>query len=69
MSKSRIYIVRGDQSQDTVPRLVRAANKSAALRFAARTSMTVGLASQDDIIYALDRRVAIEDATEVEDQE
>ena len=68
MSKSRIYIVRAANSDDA-PRLIRAQNRAAALRHAAKTSMTVGLASQDDIINALNRRVPLEDADTTEDQE
>lgn len=68
MSRSRIYIVRSSD-REQAPRLIRAANRAAALRHAARTSMTVGLATQDDIVWALGRQVQIEDDTTTDEQE
>lgn len=57
--KPRVYIVRAE----TGIRLVRAFNKAAALRYAARTTMTVALATQDDIINAMSKQIPIDDAT------
>lgn len=59
-AKTRIYIVRSDIGA----RLVRAANRVAALRHAARTSLTVALATQDDIVNALSRQIPIEDVAD-----
>ena len=68
-AKTRIYIVR-NLVDASGARLVRAANKAAALRHAARTSLTVALATQDDIVNALSRQIPIEDvgADEVEQE-
>ena len=59
-AKTRIYIVR-NLVDASGARLVRAANKAAALRYAARTSLVVGLATQDDIVNALSRQIPIEE--------
>lgn len=58
-AKPRIYIIRSESGN----RLVRAFNKAAALRHAARLTMTVALASQDDIINAMSKQIPIDDAT------
>lgn len=58
-TKARIYIVRAESGN----RLIRALNKAAALRHAARTTMTVALATQDDIVNAMSRQIPIDDAT------
>ena len=71
-TKTRIYIVEpvitlrvgGTPEVNTSPRLVRAQNKAAALRHAARTSLTVALATQDDIINALHRQIPVEDVAD-----
>lgn len=60
-AKPRIYIVRNTNTVANTTRLVRAQNKAAALRHAARTSLTVALATQDDIVNALSRQIPIED--------
>lgn len=64
MTASRVYIVKSDLGA----RLVRAQNKAAALRHAARTSLAVKLATQDDIIACLGRQIAVEDADEDADE-
>ena len=61
-AKTRVYIVKSEYGN----RLVRAQNKAAALRHAARTSLTVALATQDDIIDAISRQIAVEDAIDDE---
>lgn len=58
-ARTRIYLV--DTHDDRASRLIRAANKAAALRHAARTSLSVYLATQDDIVIALSRQIPIED--------
>ena len=71
-SKTRIYTVEpvivlrvgGTPDVNAGPRLVRAQNKAAALRHAARTSLTVALATQDDIVNALSRQIPIEDVAD-----
>jgi hypothetical protein len=67
-ARTRIYLV--DTNDDRESRLIRAQNKAAALRYAARTSLTVCLATQDDIINALSRQIPIEEvgADEVEQE-
>ena len=63
-TKTRIYIVRSANDVHTTTRLVRAQNKAAALRHAARTSLTVALATQDEIINALHRQIPVEDVAD-----
>lgn len=62
-TKTRIYIVR-NLVDASGARLVRTQNKAAALRYAARTSLTVALATQDEIINALHRQIPVEDVAD-----
>lgn len=62
-AKTRVYIVKSEYGN----RLVRAQNKAAALRHAARTSLTVALATQEDIIDCISRQIAVEDVAECEE--
>jgi hypothetical protein len=71
-TSTRIYIVErkpnGEDMRPTTdgyvppPRLVRANHPSPALRHVAQDSYTVRVASQDDIIAALARKVQVEQA-------
>lgn len=63
-AKTRIYLV----TNGAFVHLVRATTNAQALRHVAKTTMSVRLASQDDILkYA--RNVDVEDVTEVDGDE
>lgn len=54
----RIYRVSGVNCKH---RLVRAVNRSQALRHVAADTLTVAVASQDDLVYCFDNGIKVED--------
>lgn len=66
MTKTRIYLIRNKLPRVGEPvserRLIRAANSSQALGFAARSSLVAELASQDGLIEATQAGVKVEDS-------
>jgi hypothetical protein len=54
----RIYVVTDNETQKQ--RLIRAANRAEAVRFASRTRFSVEAASQDDLVNLLPNGVKIE---------
>lgn len=65
MSQNRIYLVRylGTPSPQPIS-LVRAPNRAQALRYAARHSFSVDVASQDDLVALVGQQgMKVEDAT------
>lgn len=58
---TRIYIVR--ESGTDTPLLIRATSQAQAIRHASRTIFTAEVATQDDIVTAMQAGVTVEDAT------
>lgn len=65
MKQQRIYIVGHGQTI----RLVRAAHRSQALSHVARSIINVKVASQEELVEAISRKIAVENATEGEQGE
>jgi hypothetical protein len=65
MKQQRIYIVGHGQTI----RLIRASHRSQALGHVARSIINVKVASQDELVDALSRQIAVENATEGEQGE
>jgi hypothetical protein len=65
MKQQRIYIVGHGQTI----RLIRASHRSQALGHVARSIINVKVASQDELVEALGRQIAVESATEGEQGE
>lgn len=65
MKQQRIYIV--DHGQTI--RLVRASHRSQALGHVAKTLINVKVANQDELVEALGRQIAIENASDGEQGE
>lgn len=64
-AKTRIYLV----VMDSLPYLVRAANKVQAVRHVADRLITASLATQDQLIAALGDGIAVETASEPSSEE
>jgi len=60
MATNRIYVVKNGDKE----RLIEASSKSAALSYAVKTTMSVELASQGDLVRLLGDRVALETSTD-----
>jgi len=65
MKQQRIYIVGHGQTI----RLIRASHRSQALGHVARSIINVKVASQDELVDALSRKIVVENATEGEQGE
>lgn len=65
MKAQRIYIVGTGNGL----RLVRAAHRAQALSHAARSVMSVKVATQDDLVMALSEGIKVENAVEAETEE
>jgi hypothetical protein len=65
MKQQRIYIVGHGQ----IIRLVRAAHRSQALIHVAKSLINVKVASQDELVEALGRQIAVENASDEEQGE
>ena len=65
MKQQRIYIVGHGQTV----RLVRAGHRSQALSHVAKSIINVKVASQDELVDAIGRQIAVENATEGEQGE
>jgi len=60
---TRIYVVHDTRANPQQQRLVRATNRSQALRFVAQDAFAVDVAGQNALVHLLSNGVAIEDAT------
>ena len=60
MATNRIYVVKNGDKE----RLIEAGSKNAALAYAVKTTMTVELASQADLVRLIGEAVAVETSTD-----
>jgi hypothetical protein len=60
MATNRIYVVKNGDKE----RLIEATSKNSALAYAVKTTMTVELASQADLVRLLGEAVAVEASTD-----
>ncbi|HET7663864.1 MAG TPA: hypothetical protein VFK31_09525 [Rhodanobacteraceae bacterium] len=68
MNTTRIYTV-WNKADPLKPRLVRASNKSQALRHVAEDTFGVSVASQEALLDCIQRGVDVEDAGKAEESE
>lgn len=61
--KTTIYEVHDARANPAQTRLVRAANRSQALRHVAQDSFAVSIATQNSLVFLIERGVKVEDAS------
>ena len=69
MSKTNIYLVKGELFATVEPRLIRAATRQQALSHVAKSLLNVTLASQEDLVSLVAEGVKVEDYKNTDQQE